>query len=151
MAGFKFIRAGEEQEADEGQESDGADELQLSEQKSEEQTPLFFWFFFPMGRFVAWEAATGSGRATYFFRLNGDVDQNVAALTSGLALVNFRREPVYLSDDSLEQQPRFHRYAIAARKLPDLRFLRSAFAGRAMHSSLEKWSAQMDTALQQRA
>jgi hypothetical protein len=34
--------------------------------------------------------------------------------------VNFRREPVYLPDESLEQEPRFRRYAIGCRKLADL-------------------------------
>jgi hypothetical protein len=130
-AGFKFIRPGETA----GQDSeDGMDEK-----------PLFFWFFFPIAGkdLVAWEATTGSGRATYLFRSEVTVDR----LTRGLALVNFRREPVYLPDDSLEQQPRFHRYAIGARKLPDLRDLRSAFAGRAVHSNLEDWRAQLDSHL----
>ena len=67
----------------------------------------------------------------------------VARLTRGLALVNFRREPVYLPDASLEQQPRFHRYAIGARKLPDLRALRAAYVGRAIHSSPENWLSQV--------
>src|SRR5436190_10480168 len=74
-----------------------------------------------------------------------NVEDAVATLTRGLALVNFRREPVYLSDDSLQQQPRYHRYAIGCRKLPDLRALRAAFAGRAIHSSVENWTAQVDT------
>jgi hypothetical protein len=72
------------------------------------------------------------------------VEDAVARLTRGLALVNFRREPVYLPDSSLEQQPRYHRYAIGARKLADLRDLRASMLGRAMHSSPEKWSAQVE-------
>jgi hypothetical protein len=126
-AGFKFIRPDEEREA-----------------AGEGQT-LFFWFFFPMAGkdLVAWEATTGTGRATYFFRSNVAVEQ----LTRGLALVNFRREPVYLADDSLEQQPRYHRYAIGARKLPDLRQLRAAYAGRAIHSTVDEWTAQLDNQL----
>jgi len=87
---------------------------------------LFFWFFFPLpGDLVAWEATTGTGRATYFFRTGGKLTGNnlpdtVRSLTRGMALINFRREPVYLSDTSLEQPPRFHRYAVGARKLADL-------------------------------
>jgi len=63
-------------------------------------------------------------------------------LTRGLALVNFRREPVYLPDASLEREARFHRYAIGRRKLPDLANLRAAFLGRAIHSSIEEWEQQ---------
>ena len=131
MAGFKFIRADED-----------------GEEQAEEATPLFFWFFFPLpNNLAAWEGTTGSGRATYFFRAPAPVATSVAALTRGLALVNFRREPVYLPDESLERQPKFHRYAIGARKLPDLRSLRAAFVGRAIHSSLEEWQAQVDGCL----
>ena len=135
MTGFKFIRPDEEAEPD----------AEESAETGARKQPLFFWFFFPLpnGR-VAWEATTGSGRATYFFDAPAPVDQSIAQLTRGLALVNFRREPVYLPDDSLEQQPKFHRYAIGARKLPDLRALRAAFRGRAIHTSLEAWTAQVD-------
>jgi hypothetical protein len=122
FAGFKFVRAGEE------------------ESESEEAVPLFFWFFFPLpGNLAAWEATTGTGRATYFFRTGGDLAGSVRRITRGLALINFRREPVYLPDDSLEQQPKFRRYAIGARRLPELRELRAAYAGRAIHSTADEW------------
>lgn len=141
MAGFKFIR-----EDEEPSEEPASEEPPAEESGDTEKSPLFVWFFFPIaGRNVAaWESTTGSGRATYLFRANAPRQDAIASLTRGLALVNFRREPVYLPDDSLEQQPRFHRYAIGARKLPDLRNLRSAFLGRAIHSSLEAWRAQLD-------
>jgi hypothetical protein len=144
FAGFKFIRPGEAQGGQpEGAPDAEAEAAQAQDTDEQEAAPLFFWFFFPLpGNLAAWEATTGSGRATYFFRTGGDLAQSVRLLTRGLALVNFRREPVYLPDASLEQQPKFHRYAIGARKLPDLRALRAAFAGRAVHSSLEEWTAQ---------
>jgi hypothetical protein len=121
-AGFKFTRAEEGEEEVSGEE-------------------LFFWFFLPMkGKdVVAWEATTGTGRATYFFRASTAVEQ----MTRGLALINFRREPIYLPDASLEQQPRYRRYVIGARKLPDLRSLRGAYLGRAIHSSVEEWVEQV--------
>ncbi len=75
------------------------------------------------------------------------MDAAIAHLTRGLALINFRREPIYLPDDSLDTQPRFHRYAIGARKLPDLRTLRAAFAGRAIHSTPENYRAQFSSIL----
>jgi hypothetical protein len=160
MAGFKFIRENEAEEEEQAAEEEApAEEAQdvgdaaedQPEESEEEKQPLFFWFFFPIAGkdMVAWEASTGSGRATYFFRVapGEQVEDAVARLTRGLALVNFRREPVYLPDGALEGQPRYHRYAIGARKLPDLRDLRASFVGRAMHSSVEKWSAQVQAIL----
>ncbi len=137
MTGFKFIREDEEPAEDESGEPAG--------QPGDSQPPLFFWFFFPIaGKTVlAWEATTGSGRATYFFRSGETAEGTAERLTRGLALVNFRREPVYLPDDSLELQPKSRRYAIGARKLPDLRELRASFLRRAIHSSLEAWTEQV--------
>jgi hypothetical protein len=161
MAGYKFVCAGEAEddaEGEGGEESAAGEEAAPSEPAApDDANPLFFWFLLPMAakeghgyaNVVAWEASTGSGRATYFFRAvppdrapTADLIETAAMhLTRGLALVNFRREPVYLSDDSLDRQQRFHRYAIGARKLPELRALRAAFLGRAIHSSLDQWSA----------
>jgi hypothetical protein len=143
MTGFKFVRPDEEGEG----EAEEAAAPEPDTAGKDAAQPLFFWFFFPLphGR-VAWEATTGSGRATYFFDAAEPVEQAVAQLTRGLALVNFRREPVYLPDDSLELDPRFRRYAIGCRKLPDLRALRAAFRGRAIHTSLEAWTAQVEKA-----
>jgi hypothetical protein len=136
MAGFKFVR--EDEQTEEPAEGDAA-------APDTDREPFFFWFFFPLtGRdLVAWESTTGGGRATYFFRAQPPVESAIRQLTRGLALVNFRREPVYLPDSSLEQQPKFRRYLIGARKLPDLRALRSAYAGRAIHSSPEAWASQL--------
>lgn len=160
MAGFKFVRKDEAAPAEEAEdapaedaEESGVEEtpLEPEEEDTPEKQPLFFWFFFPMavgkgcGNLVAWEAATGTGRATYFFRMEqAGVEAAVDRITRGLALVNFRREPVYLPDASLEREPRFHRYAIASRKLADLRALRAGMAGRAIHTSIEKWTAQVE-------
>jgi len=144
MTGFKFVRPDEEKSAEEGDRPETEAAAPGADGKEDKQA-LFFWFFFPLasGR-VAWEATTGSGRATYFFDAPEPVDQVIAHLTRGLALVNFRREPVYLSDESLEREQRFRRYAVGCRKLPDLRTLRAAFRGRAIHTSLEAWTAQVE-------
>lgn len=122
-----------------------------------------YWFFFPIaamagstepGNVVAWEASSTSGRATYFFRLLDAseagalrdpgkwaeaVERAVERVNRVLGMLNFRRRPIYLSDDELAGNAMFHRYAIAARRIPDVRQVRAAFLGRAMHSSLEAW------------
>jgi hypothetical protein len=43
-----------------------------------------------------------------------------------------------------EAQPRLHRYTIGARRLPDLRKLRAALAGRAIHCTIERVGLQVD-------
>jgi hypothetical protein len=144
LTGFKFIRPDEEKAGEESEQAD-TEAAAPTADGSEDKQALFFWFFFPLaGDRVAWEATTGSGRATYFFDAPPPVDQAIAHLTRGLALINFRREPVYLSDESLEQQQRFRKYAIGCRKLEDLRTLRAAFKGRAIHTSLEAWTSQVE-------
>ncbi|MFB3828321.1 MAG: hypothetical protein ACE15B_16250 [Bryobacteraceae bacterium] len=146
MAGYKFIRQEEQPQAEAEEPPEGETGETGEEEEQPEKPPLFFWFFFPLrNNVMAWEASTGTGRATYFFRPTppADFETAVARITRGLALVNFRREPVYLSDAALERQPRFRRYIIGARKLSDLRALRAAMLGRAIHSTPEAWSEQV--------
>ncbi len=125
---------------------------------------VLYWFFFPIpGNVVAWEASSRSGRATYFFRLvdpaqaaqlrdplqaQGLIDSAVSRLNRVLGMLNFRRRPIYLSDDDLERDPKHHRYAIAARRLPELRQLRASFLGRAIHSSHDAWLEQVKAILE---
>ena len=140
--------------------------VELAGKEAEAHQPILHWFFFPLAaqpsaklpaNLVAWETTSKSGRATYFFRLvppeqaplladptkaPAVVELAIRELNRALVLLNFRREPIYLPDDSLEIQPRFRRYAIACRKLPELRRLRAAFLGRAIHTSLENWGTQ---------
>jgi len=150
--GFKFLRKEEQEDAQE--EGSGAEErepirplLDLGEES------LFCYFAFPLSAsassvdpagFVAWECTSEPGRATYVFRVPGnEIDAAIGRLNRALVVVNFRREPIYLPDASLEIQPRFRRYAIAQRSIPALRELRTMFAGRAIHTSLDAWQNQL--------
>jgi hypothetical protein len=72
------------------------------------------------------------------------VERCVGRITRVLGMVNFRRRPIYLSEDDLTRDVAFHRYAIAARRIPDLRLVRTAFLGRAIHSSFEAWREQVN-------
>ena len=112
---------------------------------------------------VAWEATSRSGRATYFFQLVPPeqagqlrdalkapalIEAALRELNRAIVLLNFRREPIYLPDDSLLLQPRFRRYAIACRKLRELVRLRSSFLGRAIHTSPDAWQKQFASYLE---
>jgi len=136
-----------------------------------EAPPILHWFFLPLAtepgaqfpkNLVAWEATSRSGRATYFFRLVPPeqaaqlqdasksaalIETAIRQLNRAIVLLNFRREPIYLPDDSLLLQPSFRRYAIACRKLPELVRLRSSFLGRAIHTTPEAWQKQFESYL----
>ena len=138
---------------------------------NEDAPEVLYWFFFPIagqsggkepGNVVAWEASSRGGRATYFFRLLDsekaaelkDPAKGPALLEAGirrlnrvLGMLNFRRRPIYLSDDDLDMNPTYHRYAIAARQIPELREVRDSFLGRAIHSSHEAWQKQVEAIL----
>jgi hypothetical protein len=162
--GFKFIRKEEEKGDEEDSSSDSAEEAAMNGEASKpllelENESLFFWFAFPLAgsaanadraSFVAWECTSQTGRATYVFRLSPtgqsqEMDTAIRKLNRGIVTVNFRREPIYIPDSSLEMQPHLRRYAIARRNLPAIRNLRNLFAGRAIHKSLEQWQNQLQS------
>ena len=170
-AGFKLIRqegkdtgtanssddSGEEETAD--SESSSLTNSSAAPDADGDAPDTLYWFFFPMTtNAIAWEASSRSGRATYFFRMVEPaqaaqlrdplkapalIDAAVRRLNRVLGMLNFRRRPIYLSDDELDMDPKFHRYAISARRLPELRQVRASFLGRAFHSSFEAWQGQV--------
>jgi hypothetical protein len=175
FAGFKLIRAEDSGEGesgttseteDAGADSSGSDGGAPDADAGGPET--LYWFYFPMAgkkgpaNLVAWEASSRGGRATYFFRLvdsareaeladparsPSTLEAALRRLDRVLGMLNFRRRPIYLSNDELERDPKFHRYAIAARRIPELREVRAAFVGRAVHSSLEAWQGQVKAIL----
>jgi len=52
--------------------------------------------------------------------------------------INFRREPIYLPDEKLEE-PQYRKYKFAVQRLPGLQTLRHLFIGRVIHASPEQW------------
>lgn len=108
-----------------------------------------------VGNAIAMEAASleGSGRATYFFRvvsrkdyqrlrmtedLAREVNRTISTINRCMIEINFRREPIYLTDEQLNH-PEFQRYRFSIARLPSLRSLRTLFIGRVIHSSPEQW------------
>ena len=106
--------------------------------------------------------ATTSGNATYFFRIVGRNDylrlaSNLAELdttidsiirrTNQLMLdINFRREPIFLSDEQLAEA-KYSRYRYATQKISSLRELRQLFIGRIIHSTFEQWKSDVSELL----
>jgi len=126
-------------------------------------TGEYVWFLIPIystnpkepGNAVAMEAISGEvgGKATYFFRivsrkeylgfkgiedLHREVDNFIKRINRCMLAINFRREPIYLPNERLEE-PQYQKYKFAIAKIPALRELRQLFIGRVIHSSPEQW------------
>lgn len=126
-------------------------------------TGKYIWFLIPIcsqdtarpGNALAMEAVSegGEGKATYFFRIMPrqdyrnskdmslvlqEVNRSIREINRCLLEINFRREPIYLSDERL-QEAAYLKYLFAVRKLSSLRFLRDRFIGRVIHASPEQW------------
>lgn len=126
-------------------------------------TGEYIWFLMPIysiksgesGNAIAMEAASdeGGGKATYFFRimsrknysdqnnledLHKEVERIIKIISRCMIDINFRREPIYLPDEKLNE-PEYQRYLFSIQKLPALKTLRQLFIGRVIHSSTEQW------------
>jgi len=122
----------------------------------------YFWFFIPVydedkskpGNVIAFET-TGekeTGRATYFFRIlgrkeyreadktkiDGQIDDLILKINRGLTTINFRREPIYLPEEKLEE-PNYAKYKFSMAKIPEINLMRELFIGRVVHQDNEQW------------
>ncbi len=124
----------------------------------------YIWFIAPIyhldpnqpGNVLVMEAANigeTEGRATYLFRmldweeyrsyrdireLHQAVDEFIERFNRCMIAINFRREPIYLSQETIDQ-PKYNHYRVAVGAMRELQFLREHFIGRVYHRSLEQW------------
>jgi hypothetical protein len=98
------------------------------------------------------KGSISNGKATYFFRilsrqayaqtsdeeLKIELDSFIRNINRCMIEINFRREPIYLSDDALDS-PKYTQYRFAVAEIPSLRALRNLFIGRVIHSSFDQW------------
>jgi hypothetical protein len=108
------------------------------------------------------QVSQGGGNATYFFRISSRkdyanivkdmtemhqcADRLISRMNRLMLDINFRREPIYLSDERLKE-PQYNRYLYAVRKIPSLKALRELFIGRVIHSSFEQWKSDVSELL----
>jgi hypothetical protein len=102
-------------------------------------------------------ATTG---ATYFFRTMGrkeyaqtkdedliiELENFIKNINHSMIDVNFRREPIFLSENQLDST-KYVQYRFAIARIPSLRMLRSLFIGRVIHSSPEQWKSNIASLL----
>jgi len=107
------------------------------------------------GNAIAFETAgeKEKGRATYFFRIvsrkeyakmkdreemGRQTDDLILKINRALGAINFRREPIYLSEEKLEE-PKYVRYKFSMAKIPEIKLMRELFIGRVIHSDNKQW------------
>lgn len=135
-------------------------------------TGEYIWFLIPIystnpkepGNAIAMEAISdeGGGKATYFYRivsrkdhpnfinienLHQEADNCIKKINRCMLAINFRREPIYLSNEKLEE-PQYQKYKIAIAKIPALQELRRLFIGRVIHRTPEQWKEDVKSLLE---
>jgi hypothetical protein len=98
--------------------------------------------------------------ATYFFRaterkeysqtkdedLTKKLEGFIKNINRSMIEINFRREPIYLTENQLEGT-KYTQYRFAIAKIPSLKSLRDQFVGRVIHASQEQWKTDVTSLL----
>ena len=100
---------------------------------------------------VIMESLGEGAAATYVFRMSADGQalqdswsQWLLAFNDSMLAVNYRREPIYLSEEALKAE-KYENYRGALHRSEGLRTLRTLFAGRAAHSGFEAWKKTIES------
>ncbi len=80
----------------------------------------------------------GASAATYVFKMDMDFKRFLPLFNESMLAVNFRREPIYLSENALNNE-KYENYLYAIMRCPALVKLRAQYLGRAVHSSFDTW------------
>ncbi len=98
----------------------------------------------PAANKVIMESLGETAAATYVFDM-GDMPWGafLPAFNESMLAVNFRREPIYMSDETLSSD-KHEAYRNAIVRCPSLKKLRSQFLGRVMHSGFDAWKHSLD-------
>ncbi|MDP4092606.1 MAG: hypothetical protein Q8920_04525 [Bacillota bacterium] len=114
----------------------------------------YIWLFVPVLRgsknYIVMEASSSGsgGRATYIFDASGEETEKIMdELNFCLYMINFRREPIYLTEEQL-QKPENEHYRLAIERISGLKKLREKYLTRVFHKSAEQWQRDIDVILQ---
>lgn len=87
--------------------------------------------------------ADNEAAATYLYHIEGDWEAFAQIIDRALEAAGFQRETILLSEDKLAL-PEHIKDAMLLKRTPALQTLRRCFAGRAIHSSRERWRRDID-------
>ncbi len=97
------------------------------------------------------ESLGDAATATYVFRMGTDGKASLAdwpdqllRFNDSMLAVNYRREPIYMSEETLALE-KYENYRGALHRSEGLRALRELFAGRAAHSGFDAWKKAIES------
>ncbi|MDD5016966.1 MAG: hypothetical protein PHO15_02560 [Eubacteriales bacterium] len=100
---------------------------------------------------MAMESLGDTATATYLFRItDGEIATPLQwigflpVFNYSMLSVNFRREPIYLSDDALREE-KYAVYSRALKRINELAQLRSLYKGRVSHSGFDNWKKAVES------
>ena len=113
------------------------------ESETAQTDAIMLWLIAPSsdGQFAAVEFAE-SDSATFVYRTDGDFPDFARQLNRALEAIDFKREVIRLSDEEL-WKPENADYFMAVKRTAALRFIRSNFCGRVIHSGAENWKRRL--------
>ena len=111
--------------------------------EEEKESDILCWMIAPSpdGRYATVEFAEPN-TATFVYRTDGDVRGCASKINRSLEAISFKREAIRLTDEEL-LLPENADYHMAAERWPPLRFIRSKFHARIIHSSPETWKRKL--------
>jgi len=108
--------------------------------------PYMLWLVAPTPSLdacaVEFAGAADDAAATFVYRFGGDWDGFRLKLGMALEAIAFKREIIRYTDEELEK-PENSDFRMTNDRNEALRFVRGCFAGRAIHRSMDSWSAQL--------
>ena len=105
--------------------------------------PWLLWLIAPSpdGRFAAVEFAEAD-TATFVYDTDDDFDGFAQQMNRALEAIDFKREVIRLTDEEL-LKPENADYRMAAKRNAALRFIRSHFVGRVIHTGADVWKSKL--------
>lgn len=118
----------------------------MKSQLAGEEAENILWMIVPGGKpgVAAVELALSeeTAAATFLYKSFENWEEFWKRLNQAMEAIDFKREVIRLTNEEL-QRPEYSDYSMAIKRNCALRFIRSHFGGRVIHSSPESWQREM--------
>ena len=85
-------------------------------------------------------------KTKYRYSLTARMSQFIQTVNRPLLTINFRREPIYLTEEMLARS-QYEQYRYSVMRIPELQVLRRLYIGRVIHNTSEQWQSDIEDLL----